>query len=152
GPPLAALALVLTANPPLDLGPPRQPPPATGGCPAGARVEVNLAAWKASLEQAKTPKRRDELLADVKLSLDPPGNEATDASDAPAAPEPRLAAIDDQAVQLEAGQRLHHVLQLHYKVDGEELPTIDLVQVLRPLGDRAYCALGSELSRRGDAA
>jgi hypothetical protein len=141
-----ALALLLTATPLPDLG--VAPHPATlGGCPADARVEVNLPAWKASLGQPDAAERRDELLAEVKLALELPEAEAPDAR----APRLVLASVEDTVVQLEAGERADHVLQLRYRVEsGDDAPTIHLVQVLRPLAGRAYCALGSELSRRDE--
>ena len=121
--------------------------PAPGGCPADARVELNLPAWKASLAQPDASERRDELLAEVKLALDLPEPEGPDAR------EPRLvlASVEDTVVQLEAGERADHVLQLRYRVESaEDAPAIHLVQVLRPLTGRAFCALGSELSRRDE--
>jgi hypothetical protein len=120
-------------------------PLAAAACPSEARVEVNLPAWRASLEQADTEARRDELLAEVKLALDLPEPET------PEARAPRLARADveDTAVPLEPDGRADHVLQIRYRLAGvEDAPTIHLVQVLRPLGGRAYCALGAELSRR----
>jgi hypothetical protein len=123
-----------------------EPPAATApaACPADARVEVNLAAWKAALQQADAAKRRDDLLGEAKLALDLPEPETPDAR------EPRLVltGIDDTVVQLEAGERTDHVLQLRYRVEsGDDQPTITLVQVLRPLEGRAFCALGADLSR-----
>jgi hypothetical protein len=144
------LALLLVAESPLDLGVAPRPAPATGpsGCPADARVEVNLAAWKASLEQADAAKRRDDLLGEVKLALDLPEPETPDAR------EPRLvlAGVEDAVVQLEAGERADHVLQIRYRLESaEDQPAIyNLVQVLRPLGGRAFCALGAGLSRRDE--
>jgi hypothetical protein len=146
-PVLSALALLLVAKPPLDLGIAPAPKPAVvGGCPADARFEVNLAAWRAALQQAGDDARRDELLAQVGLSLDAPGGDEADAKP----PRLELAGIDDSAVQLEAGERAAHVLQVRYHLAGvEDAPTIHLVQVLRPLAaGRAYCGLGAELSRR----
>jgi hypothetical protein len=119
-------------------------PPA--GCPADARVDVNLAAWKAALAQADTPKRRDEILADVKLALELPEPE-------PGAREPRvvLADAEDAAVQLQAGAPADHVVHITYRLEGvDDPPTIHLVQVLRPLGGRAACAMGDDLSRRDE--
>jgi hypothetical protein len=138
------VAVLLLAGDPLDLGIARRPAAPADGCPAEARVELNLAAWRTALAQADTPKRRDELLAEVKLALDLPEPE-------PDQREPRLAlaGVDDAAVTLEAGERPAHVLQLRYRADGvEDAPVIHLVQVLRPLAGRAFCALGAELSRR----
>ncbi|HVU52965.1 MAG TPA: hypothetical protein VHL80_19920 [Polyangia bacterium] len=144
-----ALALLLVAKAPIDLGIAPAPRPAiVGGCPADARFEVNLAAWRAALAQAEhdeTSARRDELLAQVGLSLDAPGPDDADAKP----PRLELAGVEDSAVQLEAGERAAHVLQVRYRLAGvEDAPTIHLVQVLRPLPGRAYCALGAELSRR----
>jgi len=146
-PVVSALALLLVAKPPLDLGIAPAPKPAlVGGCPAEARFEVNLPAWRAALEKAGDAARRDELLAQVGLALDTPGDDA-DAK----APRLELAGVDDSAVQLEAGERAAHVLQVRYRLAGvEDAPTIHLVQVLRPLPGRAYCALGAELSRRDE--
>ena len=135
--PLVPLAILLPAHAPV----------ATASCPVDARVEVNLAAWKLSLEQADSAKRRDELLADVKLSLDLPEPETPDGPEARAT----LLGIDDAAVPLEADARLDHVLQLRYRIDGgEDKPTVYLVQVLRPLEGRAFCALGAELGHRDE--
>jgi hypothetical protein len=114
---------------------------------------VNLAAWRAALQQAdaEPPKRRDELLATVGLALDLPE------ADAPPAREPRLTllGVDDLAAQLEPGARPDHVLHVRYAVDGpDDKATIHLVQVLRPLEDRKWCALGAsaDLGRRDDGA
>jgi hypothetical protein len=137
----AALALLLLAH---EAAAPATTAPA--GCPADARVEVNLAAWKASLPQAEAA-RRDDLLGEVKLALDLPEPEEPDAR------EPRLvlAGIDDTVVQLEAGERADHVLQIRYRVESaEDQPTITLVQVLRPLEGRAFCALGAGLGSRDE--
>jgi hypothetical protein len=119
---------------------------AAAGCPADARVDVNLAAWRAALAQADTAKRRDELLADVKLALEPPEPE-------PGGREPRvvLDGVEYAAVQLQAGAAPDRVVQVTYRIEGVEDPaTIRLVQVLRPLGGRAACALGDDLSRRDE--
>jgi hypothetical protein len=146
---VSALVLTLVAKPPLDLGIAPAPKPAVvDGCPAEAHFEVNLAAWRAALEQAEhagNGTRRDELLGQVGLSLEAPGGDEPDAK----APRLELAGVDDNAVQLEPGERAAHVLQVRYHLAGvEDAPTIHLVQVLRPLSSRAYCALGAELSRR----
>jgi hypothetical protein len=143
---VSALAILLVAKPPLDLGIAPAPKPAVvGGCAADARVEVNLPAWRAALELPGDAARRDELLAQVGLSLDAPGDEDSDTK----APRLQLERIEDNAVQLEPGERAAHVLQVRYRVAGvEDAPTIHLVQVLRPIAGRAYCALGAELSRR----
>ncbi len=136
-----SLALVLLAHKP-GVAP---PPPAV--CPAEARVELNLPAWKASLGQADAAKRRDDLLGEVKLALDLPEPETPDGR------EPRLvlASVEETAVQLEVGERADHVLEIRYRVEGaEDQPTIHLVQILRPLGARTFCALGTALSRRDE--
>jgi hypothetical protein len=141
---IPALALLFAATPPLDLGiAPR--PAIVDGCPADDRFEVNLAAWRAALERATDAKRRDEVLAEVGLSLDLSG------ADEPEGKGPRLVldAVEDNAVQLEPHGRAHHVLQVRYRLaSAEDGPTIHLVQVLRPLAGRAFCALGTILSRR----
>jgi len=83
----------------------------------------------------------------VKLSLDLPEPDVAD----PRAPRYVLAGVDDTAVEFEAGAPPAHVLQIRYRADGvEDPPVIHLVQVLRPLAGRAFCALGAELSRRDD--
>ena len=121
-------------------------------CPADARVEVNLAAWKAALVQAQgqpdEQRRRENLLADLKLTLAPP---ETDAAEAPAS-RVSLLGVDDAAVPLEADGPPDHVVQVRYSVEGADERTITLVQVLRPLEERRFCALGSALSRSDDAA
>jgi hypothetical protein len=120
-------------------------------CPADARVEVNLAAWSAALTQAQgqpdEPRRRDELLAELKLSLDLPevGTPGTDP------PRVSLLGVDDIAVALTAGGRPEHVVEIRYRVEGTDPGAIFLVQVLRPLEGRRSCALGTALSRRDDA-
>jgi len=82
----------------------------------------------------------------VGLALDTPGDDADEK-----APRLELAGVDDSAVQLEPGERVGYVLQVRYRLAGvEDAPTIHLVQVLRPLPGRAYCALGAELSRRDE--
>jgi hypothetical protein len=136
--PLVSLALLLLAHAPGVL---KAASAAT--CPADARVEVNLAAWKLSLEQADSAKRRDELLAELKLALDLP-EPAT-----PDAPEARvtLLGVEEKGVALEAGARLDHVVQVRYRADGgDDTPPIHLVQILRPLEGRAFCALGAGLT------
>jgi hypothetical protein len=141
---ISALALVFAASPPLDLGiAPR--PAVVDGCPVRARFEVNLAAWRVALARATDAKRRDELLAEVGLAIDPSGGDEAEVKPPPLV----LDGVDDSAVQLEARGRAHHVLQVRYRLAGaEDGPTIHLVQVLLPLAGRAYCALGAELSRR----
>jgi len=143
--PLAwTLAVLLAAK----AQPAREKPAAPAGCPAEARVEVNLAAWKASLEQADAVKRRDDLLGEVKLALDLPEPETPDGRE----PRVALAGVEDRAVQLEAGERADHVLELRYRVESaDDQPTLHLVQVLRPLDGRAFCALGATLSRGDEA-
>jgi hypothetical protein len=121
--------------------------PAAATCPADARVEVNLAAWRAALQQADSPRRRDDVLGELKLSLDLPEPETPDAR----APRVSLLGVDDTATQLGAGGRPDHVVQVRYGVEsGDDKSTIFLVQVLRPLEERRWCALGDELSRRDD--
>jgi hypothetical protein len=142
--PLVSLALLLLAHAP---GAKAADTPAA--CAADARVEVNLAAWKLSLEQADSAKRRDELLGELKLALDLP-EPAT-----PDAPEARvtLLGVEDAGVQLEAGARLDHVVQIRYRPEGvDDAAPIHLVQILRPLEGRAYCALGASLGDATDAA
>jgi hypothetical protein len=123
---------------------------APAACPADARVEVNLAAWKAALTQAEAPpndpKRRADVLADLKLTLDVPEAEATGAP----APRVTLLGVDDTAVALGAG-RPDHVVEVRYSIEGADVRTFFLVQVLRPLEGRPFCALGTALSRRDDA-
>jgi hypothetical protein len=128
---------------------PRAEAPAV--CPADARVEVNLAAWSAALTQAQSQpdeqRRRDELLAELKLSLDLPesGTPGTDP------PRVSLLGVDDIAVALTADGRSDHVVEVRYRVEGADEGAIFLVQVLRPLEGRPFCALGTALSRRDDA-
>jgi hypothetical protein len=105
-------------------------------CPAAARVEANVAAWRAALQQAATPARRDELLATLGLTLDVPEDARV-----------TLAGVDDLAVQLEPDARPDHVVHVRYTTDES---TIHLVQVLRPLEGRKWCALGDGLSRRDE--
>jgi len=151
--PLVSLALLLLAHAPTAKAP--VSPKGSGAatvCPADARVEVNLATWKLSLEQADSPKRRDELLGELKLALDLP-EPAT-----PDAPEARvtLLGIEDAGVQLEAGARLDHVVQIRFRPQigegAEDAPPVHLVQILRPLEGRAFCALGARLGDANDAA
>jgi hypothetical protein len=119
-----------------------------GGCPADARVEVNLAAWRASLFQADSSMRRDDVLGELKLALDVPEPEPHEGR----APRISLVGVDDMAAQLGPG-RPDHVVQIRYEVESpDDKATIYLVQVLRPLEGRHFCALGTELSRRDDGA
>jgi hypothetical protein len=140
---VTAIAFLLTAQPVLDLGVPKRPVEVVGGCPASARVEVNLPAWRAALEQAAGDKRRDDLLGEVKLELELP-----EAGDGEREPRVTLAGVEDAVVQLEPGERADHVLHVRYRYESGDAPTstLHLVQVLRPLGGRAYCALGAGLS------
>jgi hypothetical protein len=136
--PLAALALLLLTH-----APAAKAAGAAAACPADARVEVNLAAWKLSLEQADSAKRRDELLGELKLDLPEP-----------ATPEARvtLLGIEDAGVALEAGARLDHVVQVRYRTEGtDDAPPIHLVQILRPLEGRAFCAVGAALTDAASA-
>jgi hypothetical protein len=115
-------------------------------CPADARVEVNLAAWRAALVQADSPKRRDDVLDELKLTLDVAEPEPHDAR----APRISLVSADDMAVQLVAG-RPDHVVQVRFDVETpDDKTTIYLIQVLRPLEGRHFCALGTELGRRDE--
>jgi hypothetical protein len=120
-------------------------------CPADARVEVNLAAWSAALTQAQgqpdEQKRRDDVLAELELSLDLPESSAA----GPQPPRVSLLGVDDRAVALTAGGRPDHVVEVRYRVEGADDGAIFLVQVLRPLEGRRFCALGTALSRRDDA-
>jgi hypothetical protein len=146
--PVWPLALLLAVEPSvaaLDLVPAAK---TAGGCPADARVDVNLAAWRAALKQAETPRRRDDVLAEVKLALELPAPETTDAR----APRVTLLGVDDMAAQLGPG-RPDHVVQVRFSIEaGDDKTTIHLVQVLRPLEERRWCALGTELSRRDETA
>jgi hypothetical protein len=142
---LASLFAAEPAAAPLDLGLPVKP---TVGCPADARVDVNLPAWRAALKQADSPKRRDDLLAEVKLALELPEPEAPE----PRPPRITLLGVDDTAVQLGPG-RPDHVIQVRYAVEmADDKATIHLVQVLRPIEERKWCALGTDISRRDEAA
>jgi hypothetical protein len=141
------LALLFVAEPLLPSLVPAQPVK-PGGCPADARLDVNLPAWKAALNQADTPRRREDVLAEVKLALALPEPETPEARP----PRVSLLGIDDTAVQLGPG-RPDHVIQVRYAVETpDDKATIYLVQVLRPLEERRWCALGAELSRRDDPA
>jgi hypothetical protein len=137
----APFLLLVAALASLDLGLPRAPRDARdakwAGCPAEARVEVNLPAWRAALQQAATPERRDALLEQIKLEL--PEDEAPSARFT-------LAAVDDVAVQLEPGARADHLVQLRFRDTGSpgEAPLL-LAQVLRPRGPGAFCAIGGGL-------
>jgi hypothetical protein len=113
---------------------------AAAPCPAAARVDANLPAWRAALQQADGAPRRDELLAALGLTLDPPDDARV-----------TLLGVDDLAVQLEPEGRPDHLVHARYAVGnpGDET-TIHLVQVLRPLEGRKWCALGSDLGRRDD--
>jgi hypothetical protein len=139
------LAVILAGDSVLDLGiPVRHPPPASDGCSPDARVEVNLGALRPSLGESRSdPKRRDELLAQIKLSL--PREDGEDGRPM------RFSAMMDEAVTFEAGRRPDRVLQLLFRAGDEDEPSLELVQVLRPLGDRAYCALGPGLSKNDGA-
>ena len=144
---LVSLALLLLAHAPVAraaVSP--KAAVAAAACPADARVEVNLAAWKLSLEQADSAKRRDELLGELKVALELP-EPAT-----PDAPEARvtLLGIEDEGVALEVGARLDHVVQIRFGVESEDAP-VHLVQILRPLEGRAFCALGASFADASDA-
>ncbi len=140
--PLASLALLLLAHAPVAKA------PAAAACPADARVEVNLAAWKLSLEQAGSTKRRDELLGELELALDLPEPATPDAPEARV----KLLGIEDQGVALEAGARLDHVVQVRYRAEGsDDAPAIHLVQILRPLEGRAFCAMGASVAEADEA-
>jgi hypothetical protein len=126
------------------------PAPSTkpNGCPTDALLEVNLAAWRAALKQADSPGRRDDVLAELHLALELPEPETTGGRP----PRVELLGVDDTAVQLGAG-RLDHIVQVRYSVETpDDKSTIYLVQVLRPLEERRWCALGTDLSRRDEAA
>jgi hypothetical protein len=120
----------------------------TGGCPADARLDVNLPAWKAALKQADSPRRRDDVLAEMKLALNLPEPDTREARP----PQVTLLGVDDTAAQLGPG-RPDHVIQVRFSVETpDDKATVHLVQVLRPLEERRWCALGAELSRRDEAA
>jgi hypothetical protein len=132
---LSALLLLLAAA--LDLGLPRAPREPKSGCPAEARVEANLPAWRAALQQAATPERRDALLEQLKLEL--PDDDETSARLA-------LAGVEDVAVQLEPGARADHLIQVRLRDTGAPgAPPLLLAQVLRPQGPGNYCAIGGHL-------
>ena len=126
--PLVSLALLLLAHAPGILK-----AASAAACPADARVEVNLAAWKLSLEQADSAKRRDELLGELKVSLDLPEPATPDAPEARV----KLLGIEDAGVQLEAGARLDHVVQIRYRAEGSD----DARRLLRPQDRRRRALL-----------
>jgi hypothetical protein len=116
------------------------------------RVELNLTSWKASLKRAETPKRRDEVLSEVKLSLELGESEGLDRDGrGPAANKVTLLGLDDSLVRLGPGERPDHVIQVRYRLGESDDKAISyLIQVLRPLGSTGWCLLGSNLSRQVD--
>ena len=155
-------------------------PPNT--CRPDARVQMNLTTWKNALKRASTAQRRAEVLAELKLALEPDDADVADDATGPErrgaeAPQLALLGIDDFVVPLGSGELPEHVVQVRFgQVDQNDRPgqsrlggpgdlpgehgaraeqkqtSVYLIQVLRPLGGASWCALGSELSRHEDGA
>ncbi len=122
----------------------RAAPPA-GSCPEEARVMLNFAGWKAALKRAETPQRREELLGALKLSLQDADPEGSAAQETRAT----LMAVDESMARLGGGELPDRVIHVRYSIDGsDDRMIVHLVQVLRPLENRRWCALGAALSRR----
>ena len=142
---------------------PASTPAPADECRPQDRVELNLAAWKAALKRAETPRRHAEVLSELNLSLalgDSEGSDAEsegspdrsqDRSDSPGTGVAQLAllGIDDDLAQLGTGTLPDHVIQVRYRVErGDEKMTAYLIQVARPFGGASWCLLGSDLSRQ----
>lgn len=128
-----------------------------GECRTDAVVEVNLTSWKAALRRTTDPVRRDELLGELKLSLDlgaaPAGGEGESAEDDTITPPPagsvKLLGVDDFPVRLGPGDRPERVIYVRYQGErAGQKTTTHLVQVMRPLWGQTFCVLGSDLSRQ----
>jgi hypothetical protein len=148
---------LLVASPLWAASPAR--PPAPEECRREDRIELNLTAWKASLKRAETSKRRDEVLGELKLSLDLGDPETPDDRDNQAGPVGRtrlalnvtLLGLDDFMVRLGPGDLPEHVIQIRYGMEkSDDKAVAYLIQVLRPLETGRWCVLGADLSRQAD--
>ena len=117
-------------------------------------MELNVTTWKASLKRANSSERRDEVLSEMKLSLELGDAETSDDPDGHAARATRvtLLGIDEHFVRLAATELPDHVIEIRYRLENsDDKTTVELIQVLRPFGGSSWCVLGSDLSRRDDA-
>lgn len=164
--------LLLVATAPAGTTPRVRPTPREE-CRPQHRVELNLAAWKASLKRAETPQRHAEVLSELKLSLDlgdsktsaglPEGSHEDSHEDSPegsakSSDDTALAStqvtvtllgIDDALAQLGSDTLPDHVIQARYRIQrADEITTAYLIQIARPVGGPGWCLLGTELSRQ----
>lgn len=118
-------------------------------CPPTQRIEgVDLDAWKAQLQAVKGWKEHNRLLA--KLRVRPVWIDRQSAA-FPTCDE--IAALTDAsvlAVDLTHSDGPDLVVQARYTLCVQGDPVALRVQVLRPLGKGAYCAMGDELSADRD--
>ncbi len=101
-------------------------------CPAGKSIAVQLDAWKLRLESAPDEAERDETLRGLGM------------------PPVRCAAVKPASVELgTAGltdsKEITRVVLARYECPPSDRRSATRVQVLRPLADGRFCALGSEL-------
>ena len=121
-------------------------------CPASQRVHADLDSWARLLEGGPAASAVDSLLAQLQLR---PALDLRGETPAPAcAPgeTPKLVAVDIIPVDLSEADDADRVVRVRfesctYAGHGEPLPLLShRVQVLRPLGDGEWCALGDDLS------
>jgi hypothetical protein len=150
---IVAFGLVASLAPSASAGPANRSA-AVEECGAAGRIELNVTSWKASLKRAQTSERRDEVLSEMKLSLDLGDSETSDGPDdhAPGSPRVTLLGIDEHLVRLAATELPDHVIIVRYRLENsDEKITAWLIQVLRPFGGTSWCTLGADLSVQDDA-
>lgn len=120
-------------------------------CPAERRVRVDLDSWTAAFEARPGRGAEDVLLGRLALAPVPDPQSSAPAPVCGAGQEPELTSIDVIPVDLTDAVPLDRVVRVRYETcgypghDGKPLLS-QRVQVLRPLDDGTWCAMGSDLS------
>lgn len=120
-------------------------------CPAERRVHVSLGGWSAAMESRPGRAAEDVLLGRLGLAPVPDPASAAPAPSCRAGEEPELRSIEVIPVDLTDAASLDRVVRVRYETceypghEGQPLLS-QRVQVLRPIGEDTWCAMGTDLS------
>lgn len=153
----AASLLVIAATLPALAGPAK---PASGNdplrsswfsCPAERRVHLSLDGWAAALERRPGRAAEDVLLGQLGLAPVPDPASPAPAPSCEPGEEPQLRSLEVIPVDLTDATSLDRVVRVRYETcdypGHEGMPLLsERVQVLRPISEGTWCAMGSDLS------
>lgn len=120
-------------------------------CPADRRVRVDLDAWTKAFEARPGRGAEDVLLGRLALAPVPDPTSGVPAPVCAPGEAPELTSLEVIPVDLTDAAPLDRVVRVRYETCGypghQGLPLLSQrVQVLRPLDDGQWCAMGSDLS------